>query len=212
MSYLVNLVLEGRTAVVVGAGKVALRKVEGLLLGGAQVTVVAPTACLEIEALVEAGRIVLRREPYRSAHLEGAFLAIAATDDEAVNAKMAEDAQRLGVLVNVVDRPALSSFFLPATVRRGELILGVATGGRCPALASALREELEGRYGPEHGEALALLGRLRERMMAAGWESFRVRQALISLYRAGLPDLIVAGDQEGIRKLVAAFTGLATHG
>lgn len=208
MSYVVNLVLEGRTAVVVGAGKVGLRKVEGLLQGGARVTVVAPSACPEVEALAEASRLALCREAYRTAHLEGAFLAIAATDNGAVNAQVAEDARGLGVLVNVVDRPALCTFTLPATLRRGELILAVATGGRCPSLASVLREDLEARYGPEHGEALALLAGLRERMMAAGWESFRVRQALASLYRAGLPELIVAGDQEGIRRLVEAFTGL----
>jgi len=208
MSYLVNLVLEARPALVVGAGKVALRKVEGLLQGGAQVRVVAPAACPEIEGLAETGRIVLRREPYGSAHLEGAFLAIAATDDEAVNAQVAEDARRFGVLVNVVNQPALCTFTVPAILRRGELILAVATGGRCPSLASAVREDLESQYGPEYAEVVALLGRLREQMIAAGWESFRVRQSLISVYRAGLPELIVAGDQEGIRKLVAAFTGL----
>ena len=208
MSYLVNLVLEGRAALVMGAGKVALRKVEGLLQGGARVTVVAPAACPEIEALAEAGRITLHRESYRKAHLEGAFLAIAATGDEAVNGQVAQDARELGILVNVVDRPALCTFTVPATLRRGELILAVATGGRCPSLASALREELESAYGPEYAEVVALLGSLRQQMLAAGWESFRVRQSLISLYRAGLPELIVAGDQAGIRKLVAAFTGL----
>jgi precorrin-2 dehydrogenase/sirohydrochlorin ferrochelatase len=208
MSYLVNLALEGRPAVVVGGGKVALRKVEGLLQGGAQVRVAALAVCPEIEALVEAGRIALCREPYRAAHLEGALLAIAATDDAAINAQVAQDARALGVLVNVVDQPALCTFTLPATLRRGDLILGVATGGRCPTMASVLREELEARYGPEHGGALALLARLRERMIAAGWESFRVRQALASLYCAGLPELIAAGDQEGIRRLVETFTGL----
>ncbi len=208
MSYLINLALEGRTAVVVGAGKVARRKVEGLVQAGACVRVVAPEACREIQDWAAGGQVVWVRERYARAHLEGALLAIGATSDAAVNAQVAEDARDLGVLVNVVDRPALCAFTVPATLRRGELMLAAATSGRCPALASALREELESEYGPEYAEVVSLLGSLREQMIAAGWESFRVRQALISLYRAGLPELIAAGDQEGIQKLVSAFTGL----
>lgn len=208
MSYLVNLALEGRAVVVVGAGNVARRKVEGLLQAGAAVRVVAPSACAEIEALAAAGQITWLREIYRRVHLEGTALVIAATGDEAVNAQVAQDARELGILVNVVDRPALCTFTVPATVRRGDLILAAATSGRCPALASAVREELESEYGPEYAEVVALLGRLRAQMIAAGWESFRIRQTLISLYRAGLPELIAAGDQEGLRRLVAAFTGL----
>ncbi|MBM3748845.1 MAG: bifunctional precorrin-2 dehydrogenase/sirohydrochlorin ferrochelatase [Acidobacteria bacterium] len=208
MSYLVSLTLEGRPAVVVGAGQVARRKVEGLLQAEAAVTVVAPGICAEIQALADAGRVALRREPYGKECLAGVSLVIAATNHAAVNAQVARDARELGILVNVVDRPALCTFTLPATLRRGDLTVAVATGGRCPALASAVREDLEAQFGDEYGEVVALLGRLREQLMAAGWEGFRVRQALISLYRAGLPELIAAGDQAGVRKLVAAFTGL----
>lgn len=208
MSYLINLALEGRLAVVVGAGKVARRKLEGLLQAGACVRVVAPRACAEIREWAAAGKLTWVEDRYRAAYLEGAELVIAATGDEAVNAQVAEDARRLGILINVVDRPALCTFTVPATVRRGNLILAAATGGRCPALASALREQLEAEFGPEYADVVDLLGRLREQMIAAGWESFRIRQILMSLYRAGLPELIAARDQEGIRKLVAAFTGL----
>ena len=208
MSYLINLALEDRTALVVGAGNVARRKVEGLLQAGARVCVVAPQACAEIQGWAAAGKVAWLREPYRREHLEGAVVVIAATGDEGVNARVAEDAREMGILVNVVDRPGLCTFTVPATVRRGDLILAAATGGRCPALASAVREELESEYGPEYAEVVALLGRLREQMLAAGWEGFRIRQTLISLYRAGLPELMAAGDQEGIQRLVAAFTGL----
>jgi precorrin-2 dehydrogenase/sirohydrochlorin ferrochelatase len=205
VSYLVNLAVEGRPAVVVGAGSVARRKVEGLLRAGASVTVVAPAACPEIEALATAGGIALRREAYERAHLAGAFLAIAATDDEAVNAQVAQDARSLGVLVNVVDRPALCTFTLTASLRRGDLILAVATGGRCPTLARAIREELEARYGPEYAEVVALLGRVREKLIARGWESARIRRALEQIYRAGLPELIASGDRGGIGKLLEGF-------
>jgi precorrin-2 dehydrogenase/sirohydrochlorin ferrochelatase len=205
MSYLVNLVMEGKPVVVVGAGRVAGRKVEGLLAAGARVTVVAPRAGPEIQALTEAGRIRVLRKLYAKGDLEGALLAVAATDDEAVNAAVSEDAQALGVLINVVDKPALCTFTLPAVVRRGELTLAVATEGRCPSLARAIREELEARYGPEYGEALALLGRMRAELSAKGWESSRIQRAVAELYRGGIVSLIAAGNRESVRELLARY-------
>jgi hypothetical protein len=138
MSYLVNLALEGRAAVVVGGGEVAARKVQGLLAAKANVTVIAPHLCEAIVARADERRIPAHRRPYRTGDIAGAVVAIAATDDEGINARVAGDAAAMHVLVNVVDRPALGTFAVPATLRRGDLTLAVATGGRCPALAGVL--------------------------------------------------------------------------
>ena len=140
MSYLVNLALEGRAAVVIGGGEVAARKVQDLLAAKANVTVIAPGLCGRIVALADEKRIVAHGRPYRTADLAGAFVAIAATDDEDLNARVAKDAAATNVLVNVVDRPALCTFTVPATLRRGDLTLAISTEGRCPALAGILRE------------------------------------------------------------------------
>jgi precorrin-2 dehydrogenase/sirohydrochlorin ferrochelatase len=185
MSYLVNLALEGRAAVVVGGGEVAGRKVEDLLAAKAHVTVIAPQLCAGIAALANEKRIVAHRRPYCTGDLAGAFVAIAATDDEGLNARVAGDAAAMNVLVNVVDRPALCTFTVPATLRRGDLTLAVATEGRCPALAGILREELEARYGPEYAELAGLFGEARKKMIELGWDGRRIRETLAGIYRAG---------------------------
>ena len=185
MSYLVNLALEGRAAVVIGGGEVAARKVQDLLAAKANVTVIAPHLCDGIVALADEKRIVAHRRPYLTGDLAGAFVAIAATDDEGLNARIAADAAAMNVLVNVVDRPALCTFTVPATVRRGDLTIAVATEGRCPALAGILREELEARYGPEYAELVSLFGEVRKKMIELGWNGRRIRETLAGIYRAG---------------------------
>ena len=196
MSYLVNLVLEGRAAVVIGGGEVAARKVQDLLAARANVTVIAPCLCGPIVALADEKRIVTHARPYRTGDLAGAFVAIAATDDEGLNARISEDAAAINVLVNVVDRPALCTFTVPATLRRGDLTLAISTGGRCPALAGILREELAERYGPEYSELVRLFGELRKRMIELGWNGSRIRQTLAGMYRDGAIERIAAGDRE----------------
>lgn len=202
MSYLVNLNLKGQRAVVVGGGSVALRKAGGLLAAGASVTVVAESPHHEIRLLAAAGRLRLEARPYAEGDLEGAFLAVAATDDEDVNARVSAEAGRRGILVNVADRPALCTFTLPAVVRRGDLTLGVATDGRCPALSRALREDLERAYGEEYGELTSLLGSLRDRLLAEDRPYEAVQRALDAVYRGGALRLLAAGDREALRDLI----------
>jgi precorrin-2 dehydrogenase/sirohydrochlorin ferrochelatase len=112
-------------------------------------------------------------------------VAIAATDDEALNARVSADAAAISVLVNVVDRPALCTFTVPATLRRGGLTIAVATEGQCPALAGILREELEERYGPEYAELAGLFGEARKKMIELGWDGRRIRETLAGMYRTG---------------------------
>jgi precorrin-2 dehydrogenase/sirohydrochlorin ferrochelatase len=154
--YPVFLDLRGRRCVVVGGGEVALRKVDGLLAAGAKVTVVAP----RIHEMPP-GVTVLQRG-FAPADLDGAFFAISATDDRAVNSAVAAEAEARGIPVNVVDVPAESSVILPAVVRRGEFVLAVSTGGASPAFARLLRERLEAEFGEEYGELIAFLKALRQ--------------------------------------------------
>ncbi|HUX00889.1 MAG: bifunctional precorrin-2 dehydrogenase/sirohydrochlorin ferrochelatase [Phycisphaerae bacterium] len=157
--YPVVLDLSGRRAVVVGGGEVALRKSRALADAGAQVRVVAPKLH---PALAEDGRFECLAEPYQKRYVEGARVVVAATDDEAVNRQVASDARASGILVNVVDQPELCDFIVPAQVRRGELLIAIATGGAAPALAKRLRERLEKEFGPEYATLLQVLREVRE--------------------------------------------------
>ncbi|HEY3297741.1 MAG TPA: bifunctional precorrin-2 dehydrogenase/sirohydrochlorin ferrochelatase, partial [Armatimonadota bacterium] len=129
-SYPINLQLKNRKCVVIGGGAVAERKVESLLEYGASVHVAAPQLTPALQALADAGRIDHSSHKYAAGMLIGAFLAVASTNDPEVNRSVSLDAQVRGVLVNVVDDPELCTFFMPAIVRRGELVIGVSTSGR----------------------------------------------------------------------------------
>ena len=165
MQYPVNLVLDGRSCLVVGGGKVALRKVEGLLACGGRVTVVAPSVDSEVRA--HAGVILVERA-WQPDDLDHMWLVIAATDDPAVNSAVYAEGERRGVWVNGADDPANCSFTLPSVVRRGDLQVTVSTGGRSPALATWLRGRLEREIGPEYAVLLDILASERDGLKAAG--------------------------------------------
>ncbi|MEW6429497.1 MAG: bifunctional precorrin-2 dehydrogenase/sirohydrochlorin ferrochelatase [Thermodesulfobacteriota bacterium] len=166
--YPVCLDLGGRRCVVVGGGRVAERKIEGLLECGGRVTVISPELSDHLRALAAAGTVAWLARPYRRGDLAGAFLVIAATDDRPTQEQVQREAAAANLLLNVADVPMLCNFILPATVRRGDLSLTVSTGGRSPALAQEIRRRLEGEFGPEWGIYTALLGMLRPLVLAAG--------------------------------------------
>jgi precorrin-2 dehydrogenase / sirohydrochlorin ferrochelatase len=188
VQYPVNLVLDGRRCLVVGGGTIALRKVEGLLACGGRVTVVAP----RIDAALRSLDVTIEQRPWRPRDFDGMWLAIAATDEPAVNAAVYAEGQRRGVWVNGADDPANCSFTLPSVVRRGDLQVTVSTGGRSPALASWLRRRIEHEIGPEYEVLLDLLAAEREGLKAAGvsTEGLDWRSALDS----DMLDLIRTGD------------------
>jgi precorrin-2 dehydrogenase/sirohydrochlorin ferrochelatase len=207
VSYLVNLVVQGRPALVVGGGAVAARKIAALVEARADVTVVAPWICAAVRDLELGGHIRVERRRYAPGDARAAFVVVAATDDDEVNGQVAEEARAGGALVNVVDRPALCTFTVPAVVRRGDLTLAVATGGRCPSLARAVRERLDRSYGSEWAEAAARLGDLRERLIAAGWTSPRIQAAVSALMDNGFVEAIACGDEARLASLFSGVLG-----
>ncbi len=163
--YPVNLVLRGRRCLVVGAGPVAAGKVRGLLEAGAEVTVVAPSVGDEVRAV---DGITVEQRPYRAGEAGDYHLVITATGDRSVDQAVYDDAEAARVWVNSADDPQRCSFTLPARVRRGDLLLTVATGGRSPALSKWLRTRLEAEIGPEYATLLDLLAAERSTRHAAG--------------------------------------------
>jgi siroheme synthase-like protein len=160
--YPVSLDLAGRTAVVIGDEAVAQGKVEGLLAAGAHVTVVADGPAEALSALASDPRVTVARRPWRPADLDdGAAVCVAASRDPGTRAAVCQAARDRGVLVNVMDDVEHCDFAAPALVRRGDLLIAISTGGRSPALARRLREELEGRFGDEWAAVLDLLAEVR---------------------------------------------------
>ena len=163
--YPVALVLAGRRCLVVGGGTIARRKAEGLLACGALVTVVAPEVGAELAALD--GVTVVRR-PYSPKDLDGVRLAIAATDDPAVNRAVFDDGEAAGVWINAADQPDACAFTLPAVLRHEPVVVAVSTGGRSPALARHLRDRVAAVIGPEDAALAERLGSERRRLQASG--------------------------------------------
>lgn len=162
MDYLpIFLRLHARTALVVGGGGVAARKADWLLKAGARVTVVAPELAPELAARAAGGELAHLAAPFAPGHLAGAALVVAASDDRAVNAAVAQAAQALEIPVNVVDSPELSSFIFPAIIDRSPVIVAVSTAGASPVLARRLRAQIEASLPARLGALARFLGKRR---------------------------------------------------
>ena len=199
--YPVNLVVEGRRCVVVGAGRIAARKIETLLAAGATVHVVAPEIGDEVREWAGAGRLTVDTRPFTPTDLDGARLATAATGDPAVDHEVFEAGEARGVWVNSADDPANCSFTLMSVVRRGDLVVTIGTGGRSPALAAWLRRRIGADLGPEYEVLLDLLSDAREARRAEGRSSEDPgwQRALDS----GMLDLVRAGRLDDAKELLA---------
>lgn len=156
--------LAGRPCLIVGAGRIAQDKIEGLLLAGAELRVVAPKATPRIRALARAKKISLDPRPFRPSDLNGAFLVVAATSSPALHAEIFAQARRRGVLCNVVDDPEHCDFYYGAVVRRGALQIAISTEGHSPALAQRLKKEIARKYGPEYESWLQEIGSRRKQL------------------------------------------------
>jgi siroheme synthase-like protein len=186
-TYPVGLVLERRPCLVVGGGHVALRKVEGLLSAGADVTVVAPEIVAEIRALP----VGIELRPYRPGEAAGYWLVITATGRPDVDRLVFSDGDRAGALVNAADDIPYCSFILPAVLRRGAVSVAVSTGGTSPALAGWVRDRVASVVGTELATVAVLVGRARATIRASGRSSEGLPWR--SLLDGPLPVLVAEG-------------------
>ena len=158
----VMLNLRGRRCVVVGGGPVAARRAAALQEAGAAVTVVAP----DVYEGVQRPGVEVRRRAYETGDLEGAFLVVIATDDGAVNERVARDARAAGLLVNRADDPGKSDFTVPAHARHGAITLAVHTGGVSASAAAAIRRELSRALDADWARLLEVAGPYRGQIQA----------------------------------------------
>jgi len=209
--YIACLKLTGRRCVVVGGGDVGLEKVEGLLACDGAVTLIAPAAHERLHEYAREGSIVWEQRPYAGASdLEGAFMAIAATDDTDVNIAVYDDAEARAMLVNVVDVPPLCNFILPAIVRSGPLAIAISTAGASPALAKRMKREIEAQFGESYARLAVLLNEVR------GWAkatlpTYQERKEFFEGIVGGEPDPVALLREAGtprdgeraVRELIA---------
>ncbi|MFN0071727.1 MAG: bifunctional precorrin-2 dehydrogenase/sirohydrochlorin ferrochelatase [Chloroflexota bacterium] len=154
--------------VVIGGGPVAARKLRGLRDAGARVTVIAPDIHPDIAAMVESEHVHVLRRVACDEDVEHAELVFLATSDRAVNMQLEIVARAGGALVNRADSPEDGTFHVPAVLRRGDITVALATGGRGPAFSRMMRDELEGTLTAERVELLHVIAEARETAHAAG--------------------------------------------
>ncbi|WP_205743307.1 bifunctional precorrin-2 dehydrogenase/sirohydrochlorin ferrochelatase [Geobacter sp. FeAm09] len=157
-----------RTALLVGGGRVAARKLRTLREAGARVRVVAPAVLPAIREQEAPGAVTIRIGGYETADLDGVALVVAATDDPAVNRRVAAEAGERGLLVSVADQPEVGDCHFPALLRRGGLEIAVATGGRCPALAAEVRDAIADVIGNDYADLVEQLAADREKLLTEG--------------------------------------------
>lgn len=175
------LKLEGRECLVVGGGQVGTQKICGLIEAGAKVTVVDPNPAVAVREFF-GNKVVWHEREYFPGDLNGVYLVIAATSDSRANRRIYEEAQRRGILANVVDVPELCDFYYPAVVRRGALAVAVSSQGESPHLAQRVRDEISKLLPDELDEAVKRIGSERRRILrehAPGPERLQLLRDLV---------------------------------
>ena len=207
--YPVSLQLQYRPCVVVGGGKIAEGKVDGLLAAGARVSVISPTLTAALHVHQDARRITWVRRQFRPGDLQGAFLVICATIRPGVNARVWDEACAHNQLVNVVDDTPRCNFIAPSILRQGDLTVAISTSGKAPALAVRLRERLQGQLGPHYAGFLDLAGKLRG-PLARHVPDFAARKQLwYSLVDSDVLDLLERGDEAAAVQRISELVGFS---
>jgi siroheme synthase-like protein len=190
--YPILLNIQGKRCVVIGGGEVALRKVKMLLDCGANIIVISPKPHPDIIKLSKKKALRLTQRNYDTRDLRKAAVVVACTDVKKVNRKVADDAKKARVLVNVADDAEPSDFILPSFFRRGKLLVAVSTSGVSPALARRIRTKLEKDFGEEYASLLSLIGEVRSTLKNKGyivdagtWQEALDLDPLMRLMKAG---------------------------
>ena len=205
--YPVYLQLHEQPCVVIGGGNIAEGKAEGLLAAGARVTVISPDLTPRLREMAQQGQIVYLARTYQPGDLSGAFLVICATDQADINQQVWQEASANGQLVNVVDDTPRCNFIAPAILRKGDLTIAISTGGKAPALAVRLKEQLQAQIGPEYERFLQLAGELRK-PLAQHVPDFETRKALwYELVDSDALDLLARGDEPAAVERISQVVG-----
>jgi len=191
--YPILIDLTGRYCVVVGGGKIGERRTIGLVEQGARVRVVSPTVT---DGIADLENVEWVRHQYETDLIDGAFLVIASTNNVDVNRRVVDDCRARNILVSSAGAAEDGDFVVPASIRRGDLVLTVSTLGASPTLASVLREDIAREYGPEWAEMTSIMGTLREELNTRYTTEEGRKQAVRSVLASdGVWEAIRRGDK-----------------
>ena len=203
--YPITLDIHGQRCLVVGGGVVAKRKVEALIPCGPKIVVLSPVLCDGLAKLVEKQQIEWQQRKYQSGDVQGAKLVFAATDNSTVQQQIKKEADRAGILVNVISDPRACSFQVPATFRRGDLLLTISTCGASPALAARIRKELEQLYGKEYEVLLTLMAAVRKQIVALNNDQSSHKLLFEKLLNSDILPALKAGDWKKLQVTLEAI-------
>ncbi|WP_434458673.1 uroporphyrinogen-III C-methyltransferase [Stutzerimonas urumqiensis] len=194
--------LHDRLVLVVGGGEVALRKARLLLEAGARLRVVATRIDPELEQLVVSAGGACMARAYEPSDMDGSVLVIAATDDDALNARLSHQAREQGTPVNVVDSPALCTVIFPAIVDRSPLMVAVSSGGDAPVLARLIRARLEAWIPAAYGQLAGLAKRFRQRVKASRPDVQQRRIFWEEVFQGPIAERALAGQVAEAERLI----------
>ena len=188
--YPVYLDVKDRLCTIIGGGPIGEGKIASLLECGANIRMICPEVTQDVQDMADTGVIKLEKRVYQEGDLEGSFVVIAATDDNSVNRRIADEAERLGVLLNVADVTHLCNFIAPSVVRKGEVTVAISTAGLSPALARKLRETLEVSHDLDYADMTPLLAEVRGELRGEGnvihpdhWQACLTQELLDLFYK-----------------------------
>lgn len=197
--YPIMMNLEGKQIIVVGGGRVALRKINGLRESGACITVISPKLENELKKLADNGNISWIEEEFDESLLDlcpEAVLVFGTTDQREVNLRIQTASTKRKIPCNIADVPDLCTFIVPAVITQGDLIISVSTGGSSPALARRIREDLEKVFGPEYAVMTRLMGGLRKQILSTGSSSDENRKLFLEIVDSEMLDALRQNDKE----------------
>ncbi len=187
--YPLFLDLTDKLCIVVGGGAVAERKARGLLNAGARVRLISPEVTRGVRRLARQGRIEVVPREYQEGDLDGAALAIAATNASEVNMRVKGESKRLSIPLNVADRPDLGDFIVPAVVRKGPVVVAVSTSGLLPVLARRLKEEIGLKLSADYLPYARRVGAFRRILIETVHDPGKKREILRRVCRADVSEV-----------------------
>lgn len=205
--YPISLDVQNRHCLVVGGGSVGARKISTLLDCGASVTVVSPRISAKLNELAKKTTLIIKKKPFQFSDLKDKFLVIGATDNQELNQQIHAEAERLGILCNIADRPEACNFILPSIVKKGDLVIAISTSGSSPAFAKKLRKDFEKQFGNEYAVFLELMGAIRKKLLAKDHKPEVHKPLFEQLINKGLVEMIKDSRNKDINLLLHEILG-----